>query len=115
MLSEHPPSLQTFALYGQRFGGIEPHFKDYKAAAFGVLQSGWRDAQALTGLFMLLDSASLLALILGMMLVPAGEQTRLDWHGQRGFSFLQLGLREVARCCYQGLRLPNFQALTKQF
>jgi hypothetical protein len=114
VLSEHPPSLQTFALYGQRFGGIEPHFKDYKSAAFGVLQSGLRDAQALTCLFMLLDSASLLALILGMMLVQAGEQTRLDWHGQRGFSFLQLGLREAARCCYQRLRLPNFQALTKR-
>lgn len=113
VLSEHPPSLQTFALYGQRFGGIEPHFKDYKSATFGVLQSGLRDAQALTCLFMLLNAASLLALILGMMLVQAGEQTRLDWHGQRGLSFLQLGLREVARCCYQQLRLPKFQALTK--
>lgn len=69
VLAEHPPSLQTFALYGQRFGGIEPHFKDYKSAAFHVLQSGLRDAQALTCLFMLLDCASLLALILGMMLV----------------------------------------------
>lgn len=48
VLSEHPPSLQTFALYGQRLGGIEPHFKDYKSAAFRVLQSGLRDTQALT-------------------------------------------------------------------
>lgn len=63
---------------------------------------------------MLLDAASLLALILGRMLVQAGEQTRLDWHGQRGLSFLQLGLREIARCCYQRLRLPKFQSLTKR-
>lgn len=28
VLSDHPPSLQTFACYGDRFGGIEPHFKD---------------------------------------------------------------------------------------
>lgn len=48
VLSERPPSLQTFAVYGQRFGGIEPHFKDYKSAALNVLQSGLRDAQALT-------------------------------------------------------------------
>lgn len=113
VLSEQRPSLQTFALYGQRFGGIEPHFKDYKSAAFDVLQSGLRDVQALNCLFMLLDCASLLALILGMMLVRAGHRTRLDWHGQRGLSFLQLGLREFARCCYQRLRLPKFQALTK--
>lgn len=113
VLSERVPSLQTFALYGQRFGGIEPHFKDYKSAAFGVLQSGLRNAKALTCLFMLLDCASLLALILGMMLVQAGKQTDLDWHGQRGLSFLQLGLREVARCCYQRLRLPLLRVLSK--
>jgi hypothetical protein len=113
VLSERPASLQTFALYAQRFGGIEPHFKDYKSAAFDVLQSGLRDAQALTCLFMLLDCASLLALILGMMLVQAGHRARLDWHGQRGLSFLQLGLREFARCCYQRLPLPKFRALPK--
>lgn len=32
VLSDVPPSLQTFEVYGQRFGGIEPHFKDYKPA-----------------------------------------------------------------------------------
>ncbi len=40
VLSDQPHSLQTFALYGKRLGGIEPHFKDYKSAAFGVLHSG---------------------------------------------------------------------------
>jgi len=40
MLSDQPPSVQTFALYGKRFGGIEPHFQDYKSAAFEVLHSG---------------------------------------------------------------------------
>jgi hypothetical protein len=33
VMTDMPPSLQTFALYGQRFGGIEPHFKDYKSVA----------------------------------------------------------------------------------
>lgn len=113
VLSNRQPSVQTFALYAQRFGGIEPHFKDYKSAAFGVLQSGLRNAQALTCLFMLLDCASLLALILGMMLVQAGERSRLDWHGERGLSFLQLGLRELARRCYQRLPLPKLVALSQ--
>lgn len=53
VLSVRPASLQTFALKGKRFGGIEPNFKDYKSAAFEVLRSHLRDAQALTCLFML--------------------------------------------------------------
>jgi hypothetical protein len=48
VLSNQPPSLKLFELYGKRFGGIEPHFKDYKSAGFEVLDSGLRDAQALT-------------------------------------------------------------------
>ncbi|MBW4540822.1 MAG: transposase [Myxacorys chilensis ATA2-1-KO14] len=113
VLSNQPPCLQTFALYDKRFGGIEPHFKDYKSAVFNVLQSGLRTPQALTCLFMVLDCAVLIALILGMMLVQGGERSRLDWHGERGLSFLQLGLRELARLCYQRLPLPNLVALPK--
>lgn len=112
VLSSQPPSLQTFALYGQRFGGIEPHFKDYKSAAFHVLASGLRNAQALTCLFMLLDSAILIALIVGMLLVQAHQRSQLDWHAQRGLSFLQLGLRDIARRCYESRALPRLTALT---
>lgn len=113
VLSDHPPSLQTFALYSQRFGGIEPHFKDYKSAAFEVLHSGLRNAQALTCLFMLLDCATLIALMLGIMLVQAGQRASIDWHGERGLSFLQLGLRQLAGLCYQRLPLPSLAALPR--
>jgi hypothetical protein len=112
-LSHQAVSLQTFALYGQRFSGIEPHVKDYKSAALNVLDSGLRDAAVLTRLFMLLDCAYLIALVVGMMLVKAGQRTRLDWHGDRGLSFLQLGLRELARLCYERLPLPILQVLPK--
>lgn len=111
VLSNQPPSLQTFALYGDRFGGIEPHFKDYKSAAFEVLQSGLREAPVLTRLFLLLDIAYLIAVILGVMLVQQGRRSRLDWHGQRGLSFLQLGLRECARLGYHRLLLPLLERL----
>jgi hypothetical protein len=114
VLSSQPVSLQTFALYGRRFGGIEPHFKDYKSAAFDVLDSGLREADTVSRLVMLLDCAYLIALIVGMMLLKAGQRTRLDWHGERGLSFLQLGLRELARICYQRLPLPILQALPKR-
>jgi hypothetical protein len=113
VLSDQRPSLQTLALYGKRFGGIEPHFKDYKSAALGVLQSGLRTPQTLTCLFMLLDCATLIALMLGMMLVQTGKRARLDWHGDRGLSFLQLGLRELARLCYERLPVPKLRALPR--
>ncbi len=114
VLSDQPPSLQTFACYGNRFGGIEPHFKDYKSAAFEVLRSHLRDAAALTCLFMLLDCASLIALVLGMMLVRWGQRHHLDWHAQRGLSFLQLGLRQLQRLCYQGQPLPSLEAIPRR-
>ncbi len=88
VLTNLVPSLQTFALYGQRFGGIEPHFKDYKSAAFDVLRSRVRDTQALSCLLMLISMAQLFAVHLGFFLVYLGERSRLDWHAQRGLSFL---------------------------
>jgi len=109
VLTDMHPSLQTFALYGKRFGGIEPHFKDYKSAAFNVLSSHLRDAQALTCLFMLLATASLLAVILGLMLVRFGQRASIDWHDHRGLSFLQLGLRQLHTLLYQQKSLPILQ------
>lgn len=111
VLSSQSPSLQTFALYEQRFGGIEPHFKDYKSAAFDILRSHLRDADALTCLVMLLDSAALIALILGFQVMQLGQLARLDWHASRGLSFLQLGLRELASLCYQRLPLPTLSPI----
>ena len=109
VLTNIPPSLQTFSLYGQRFCGIEPHFKDYKSAAFGILRSRIRDAQALRCLLMLLATAQLFAINLGFLWVCLSQRSRIDWHGQRGLSFLQLGLRELQRLCYQQIPLPSFQ------
>lgn len=111
VLTNRVPSLQTFALYGQRFGGIEPHFKDYKSAAFDLLRSRIRDAHALSCLLMLLAIAQLFAIHLGFFLVYLGERSRMDWHAQRGLSFLQLGWRELQRLCYQALPLPPLKPL----
>lgn len=101
----------AFEQYGERFGGIEPHFKDYKSAGFDLARSRIRDAQRLTSLVMLLDIAHLIAVIVGILVVQAGHRARLDWHGERGLSFLQLGLREIARRCYQRLCLPTLTPL----
>jgi hypothetical protein len=111
VLSDLPPSLQTFASYGQRFGGIEPHFKDYKSAAFELIRSKIRHPRALSCLLMLLATAMLIAISVAVVLVTQGRRSSLDWHAHRGLSFLQLGLREIARLCYQRLPLSIFAAL----
>jgi hypothetical protein len=111
VITDQTPSLQTFALYGQRFGGIEPHFKDYKSAGFHLVQSRLDDVHALNCLLMLLASAHLLAMVLGFYCQQIGQRTQIDWHGQRGLSFLQLGLRALQRLCYLALPLPIFESL----
>lgn len=113
VLTDSPPTLQTFACYGRRFGGIEPHFKDYKSAAFELIRSHLRDARALTCVLMLLATAQLFALHLGFLLTQLGQRYQIDWHGERGLSFLQLGLRQLQRLCYQGLPIPPFRPLPR--
>jgi hypothetical protein len=114
VLTDVPPSLQTFAVYGQRFGGIEPHFKDYKSAAFDLIRSHLRDASALSCLLMLLATATLIAISIAVGVVNEGRRKTLDWHSQRGLSFLQLGLREIKRLCYQSLPIPNLGSLPRR-
>ncbi len=111
VLSDKVPSLQTFALYGQRFGGIEPHFKDYKSAAFELPRTRLRTAQALSRLLMLLACATLVALSASVVLIFQGQLKVIDWHGERGLSFLQIGLRHINRCCYLRVAIPALRSL----
>jgi hypothetical protein len=114
VLSDTPPTLQTFAIYGQRFGGIEPHFKDYKSGAFDLIRSHLRGAEALSRLLMLIASATLIAISVAVVLVTQDRRLMLDWHDQRGLSFLQLGLREIKRLGYLHLPLPSLVILPRQ-
>lgn len=113
VLSNLPPTLATFELYGQRFGGIEPHFKDYKSAAFDLICSHLRGAAALGCLLMLLAAATLIA-IAAVAVIEQGRRAALDWHSQRGLSFLQLGLREIERLGYLNLPIPQLVALPRK-
>lgn len=113
VITDIPPSVQTFALYGQRFGGIEPHFKDYKSAAFGLPRSRLRDADALSRLLMLLAATTLIALSVALEVMAQGTLNSIDWHAHRGFSFLQIGLRRIHQLCYQRLPLSPFRHLPR--
>lgn len=113
VITDTSPSLQTFALYGQRFGGIEPHFKDYKSAAFELPRSRLRDATALTRLLMLLAAATIIAIAVAVQVCAQGRRQSIDWHAQRGLSFLQIGLRQINQLCYQRRLLPPLAQLPR--
>ena len=106
VLIDTPFSLQTFQLYGRRFGGIEPHDKDSKSGTFEILRSKIRNAQALSNLFMMVEIAQLLAIRLGLNTIETGQQSSLDSHSSRGLSLLQLGIRFVKSLCHLALPLP---------
>jgi hypothetical protein len=107
------PSLQTFDLYGGRFGGIEPHFKDYKSAAFELTRSKIRDADALSRLLMVLATATIVAISMAIVVMAQGLLHSIDWHAQRGLSFLQIGLRYINHLCYLRLPLPPLPSLPR--
>jgi hypothetical protein len=113
VITDTPPSVQTFALYGQRFGGIEPHFKDYKSAAFELPRSKLRDAEALSRLLMLLATATIVAISVAVAAITQGALNSIDWHAHRELSFLQIGLRRINQLCYQRLPLPPFRHLPR--
>jgi Transposase DDE domain len=106
VLTNKPASLQTFQLYGKRFGGIEPRFKDYKSGTFDILRSKIRDAQALSNLLMMIEIAEILAIRLGLIVIETRQRSKIDWHGERGLSLLQLGIRTVKSFCHQALLIP---------
>lgn len=112
VLANVPPTLATFELYGQRFGGIEPPFKDDKSAAFDLICSHWRGAAALGCLLMLLATATLIAIAIAVVaVIEQGRRTALDWHSQRGLSCLQGGLREIECLGYLNRPMPRLATL----
>jgi hypothetical protein len=77
------------------------------------MRSHLREAQALKSLMMLLATAQLFALYFGFLLTQLGHRYQVDWHGERGLSFWQLGLRQLQGLGYQGLPIPPFRPLPR--
>lgn len=64
---------------------------------------------------MLLDCASLIALMIGDDGGASWTPFTADWYATRSLSFLQLCLRELGRVCYECLPLPKLLALPKRY
>ena len=85
---------------------VEPRFKDYKSGTFEIIRSKIRDTKALSNLLMMIEIAEILAIRLGLIMIETRSRSKIDWHGERGLSLLQLGLRTVKTLCHQALPLP---------
>ena len=68
---------------------------------FDILLSKIRNAQALSNLLMMIEIAEILAIRLGLIMIETRQRNKIDWHGDRGLSLLQLGIRTVKRLCHQ--------------
>jgi hypothetical protein len=55
---------------------------------------------------MMIEIAEILAIRLGLITIEKGFRSKIDWHGARGLSLLQLGIRTVKRLCHKALSLP---------
>ena len=70
-----------------------------------------RDVAALNRLLMLLAAATLIAIVVAVQVCAQGQRHSVDWHGQRGLSFLQIGLRHISQLCYTRRLLPPLTPL----
>lgn len=104
IVSDEPPSLQTFREYGERFD-IEEEFLDEKSNGFQLEQSLVRSPIALSRLCLVLAIATLFLTVQGQQVVQAGKRRLVDCHTFRGNSYLRLGWEWVKGVLYRGWRL----------
>lgn len=92
LVTDRPPSLETFEEYGRRFD-IEENFLDDKSAGFHLESSQLDDADALARLCLILAVATLYLVSTGTAIATLHLRPLVDTHWQRGLSYLQIGWR----------------------
>lgn len=92
LITDLPPSLETFTQYGRRFD-IEENFLDDKSAGFQLEASELRNAQVLERLCLILATATLYLVATGTAIQAMNLRLLVDPHWQRGLSYFQLGWR----------------------
>jgi hypothetical protein len=62
---------------------------------------------------MLLAAATIIAIAVAVQACAQGQLKSIDWHAQRGLSFLQIGLRQINQLYYQRRLLPPLAQLPR--
>jgi len=104
IVSDEPTDQDTLKEYGLRYD-IEEGFKDDKSGAFQLEASGFREASALTRLYLVIAVATLFLVSQGVDVVEKGLRSRVDPHWKRGLSYLKIGLRWVLAASTKGYQL----------
>lgn len=104
VVTDEPPSLQTFEQYGERFA-IEEEFLDEKSNGFQLERSEVRSVPALSRLCLVLAVTTLLLTVQGQQGVATGKRRWVDVHWQRGNSYFRIGWNWLKGCFHQGWHL----------
>jgi hypothetical protein len=107
LISDRPPSLDTFDEYGRRFD-IEENFLDDKSAGFQLESSQIEDAEALARLCLILATATLYLVSTGTAITAMNLRPLVDTHWQRGLSYFQIGWRWIHFALAHALNLLSF-------
>jgi hypothetical protein len=94
LLTDQKASLRHCRVYGKRMW-VEESFRDDKSSGFGWGQSRVNDPAHASRLLVILALAMVLAVSVGSESIKAGHRGRLDPHGVRRLSLVQLGLRSL--------------------
>ncbi len=110
ILTNEPPSLETFWQYGLRFR-IEHLFLDSKSGAFQWQLSRVRSVECLERLYFVIAVATLFSTLVGSAVVFDGSRSCVDAHYRRGLSFLKIGLRWLTSVVHKAYSFFRFDYL----
>jgi hypothetical protein len=107
LITDRPPTLDTFDEYGRRFA-IEENFLDDKSAGFQLESSQLDDADALSRLCLILAAATLYLVSTGTAITTMNLRPLVDTHWQRGLSYFQIGWRWLHFALAHAQKLLSF-------
>jgi len=107
IVSDEPPSLQTFAQYRLRVC-VEESFLDLKSNGFNLEASRLRDKFALSQLCGVIALTMLFLILQGVQVVVSGQRRQVDAHWKRGMSYLKLGWNWIRLAITQQWKIPVY-------
>lgn len=113
VISDDPPSLETFQDYGLRFD-IEENFLDDKSNGFQLEASLLRSARALERLCFVLAVTTLSLIAQGTQVVQKNKRRLVDPHWFRGSSYLNIGWNWVKHALSKAEDLLSDLALSPE-
>ena len=101
LVTDEPPTLQTFREYAERFD-IEEEFLDEKSNGFDLEGSSLRSSIALSRLCFVLALATLFLTVQGERVVASGSRRQVDCHWHRGSSYFRIGWDWIRGVLHKG-------------